>query len=124
MNTDIRISTGLLTNMKVKRLIRRKGHTGFYNMISLWIYAGIHRPEGVFFEMDEDDLMDAADTNDENFIPLLTELKLLDFDGLHHKIHDWNKHNHWALGAEKRSETARKAAEARWNKNQKFEAKQ
>ena len=119
MNTDIRISTGLLTNMKVRKLIRRKGHTGFYNLISLWIFAGIHSPSGIFFEMDADDLMDAADTNDEKFIPLLVELRLLDYDGLNYQIHDWAVHNHWALGAKKRSESARKAADARWQNKEK-----
>jgi len=115
MNTDIRISVALLTNKKIKRLIRRKGHTGLFNLLSLWIYAGIHAPNGTFVGMDKEDLMDAASSTDETLIGMLEELTLLDFDGERYSIHDWVEHNHWATGAEKRSEKARKAADARWS---------
>lgn len=119
MNTDIRISTGLLTNRKIKKLIRRKGYEGFYNLISLWINTGINCPEGELTGYDREDIMDMSGTNDENFIELLMELGLLEFDNENYLIHNWKTHNHWAANAKKRSEKARKAIEARWKNHKK-----
>lgn len=115
MNTDIRISVGLLTNRKVKRLIRRKGHTGFYNLISLWVYAGVHCPSGEFEGMDKEDLMDAAETSDECFVDLLVDLNLLELKGGVYRLRNWRKHNGYAATAEERSQKARDAANKRWN---------
>ena len=116
---DIRISTGLLTNKKIKRLIRRKGSDGLLGLISLWIYTATHRPKGILYDMDNEDLMDACNTNDEHFISLLIDLKLIDFDGKNHSIHNWKDNNGWVFFSDERSEKAKKAAEARWNKQDK-----
>ncbi len=117
MNTDIRVSTALMANRKIKRLLRSKGSGGVVQLINLWIYAAQCAPNGVLKDMDQADIMDAAGSRDENFAEHLTSLGLLDFDQNEFRIHDWTEHNHWACGAEERSERARKAAEVRW-KNQ------
>lgn len=115
MNTDIRISVALLSNRKIKRLIRRKGHTGFYNLVALWVYAGVHCPSGIFEGMDKEDLMDAAETTDEYFVDLLVELKLLELKKDTYQLRNWRKHNGYAATAEERSQKARDAANKRWN---------
>ena len=115
MNTDIRISVALLSNRKIKRLIRRKGREGFYNLIALWVYAGVHCPTGIFEGMDKEDLMDAAETTDECFVDLLLELNLLEHKNGSYQIRNWRKHNGYAATAEERSQKARDAANKRWN---------
>lgn len=115
MNADIRISTGLFGNTKIKRLIRRKGSDGFVSLQKLWIWAAIHRPTGVLSGMEDGDLMDVLETNDEAMVALLVGLNLLDHDGKCYSIHNWMKHNLWASGAEKRADSARKAAQIRWS---------
>ncbi len=119
MNTDIRVTTTIFTNKKIKRLIRRKGYEGFYNLISLWINTAIHRSTGSLDGYDSDDLMDILNTNDEKMVELLVDLNLLDFDGKTYAIHNWKKHNPWAFDADKRSEIARKAAKTRWESHNK-----
>lgn len=117
MNTDIRLNIDVLSSMRIKKLIRRKGHAGFYSLISIWLFAAKHRPEGVLYDLDNEDIMDVASTKDETFIHTLVEIGLLDFDGTAYAIHNWPKHNPWCVGSEKRAETARKAAEVRWSKH-------
>ena len=119
MNSDIRVSTTILTNKKIRKLIRRKGYEGFYNLLSLWMDAALHCPDGLFKDYDEDDLMMAASTDDNKFIDLLIELQLLDRCESWVKIHKWKENNLWVTGAEKRSDSAKKAAESRWAKNHK-----
>lgn len=114
MNTDMRISTGVMGNRKIRRLIRAKGAEGFVQLITLWIYTSVHRPTGVLDDMDEFDIQDAAKSYDEKFADVLFDLKLLDFDDGTYSIHNWKKHNPWAFEADKRSEIARNAAKARW----------
>jgi len=116
MNTDIRVSTSVLSNPKISKLIRRKGHTGFYNLTSLWIHVALHNPSGKLVGLDDEDIMEAASTTDEKFVPLLVELGLLNKTKSGYEIHNWFKHNSWAMGSEKRSESARGAARARWEK--------
>ena len=119
MNTDIRVSITVLTNKKIRKLIRRKGYEGFYNLISLWLDAAAHCPDGLFKDYYDEDLMMAANTEDNKFIGLLLEIGLLDQCGEWVKIHDWKDNNPWASQAEIRSKSAKKAAEIRWSKNQK-----
>ena len=120
MNSDIRISTAILTNKKIKRLIRRKGYEGFYNLISLWINTAIQCPEGALVGYDKDDVMDMANTSDEFFVDLLIELQLIGVNDKTYFLHDWKEHNPWAYGHKKRSENAKKAAEIRWRNEKKF----
>jgi len=115
LNVDFRVSTHVLQNKKIKRLIRRKGHTGFYNLISLWAYTATQRPSGILHEMDREDIMDAAESTDETFVGLLVDLGLLDHDGASFSIHNWVKHNGYAAHAEQRSQKARDAANKRWS---------
>lgn len=46
------------------------------------------------------------------------ELKFLDGEDLHRRIHDWDEHQGWLIHSEKRSEVAKRGAEARWSKSQ------
>lgn len=115
MNSDIRISTAIFSNRKIRRLRRQRGDSGIVSLFKIWIDTALHNPTGLLKGMTKEDLMDVAETNDETFVDLLVELGLLEWDGITYRIHHWHHHNHWAMGAEKRSEKARKAVQKRWN---------
>ena len=120
MNTDIRLNTTILSDPKIRKLIRKKGHEGFFNLISLWIHTAQHNCDGKLSGMDNDDIMDASGTNDEDFVSLLLDLKLLLLKNKTYEINKWAEHQQWAMGAKTRSETAKIAAKARWEKNASF----
>ncbi|MDA3833727.1 MAG: hypothetical protein PF495_10040 [Spirochaetales bacterium] len=114
MNSDIRISTAIFTNKKIRKLLRRKNGDGLSSLLSLWINAAINSPDGVFLGYEMEDLMDSANTKDECFIPLLVDQKKQEFDGKIYSNHNWKKHNGYAYYAPERSEKARIAANTRW----------
>jgi hypothetical protein len=115
MNTDIRISLDLFSNIKIKRLMRALGHAGLTSLFRLWIYTAQRRSDGVLVGMDSDDIEAAADWDGEPgaFVETLVAVKLLDRDGGTYAIHDWEANNPWAAGAARRSEKARANANKR-----------
>jgi hypothetical protein len=67
----------------------------------------------------DEDIAIAArwDGEPEEFVSTLAELHFLDRDeDGSHSIHDWTQHNGYAAGAPERSERARAAARARWDR--------
>jgi hypothetical protein len=116
MNTDIRISTSFLNHRKRKKLQQILGVGSTDYLIDLWINTAINRPKGILYDMDKDDIaLDAGwDGKADYFVDVLLQVGFLDYDGEWFKLHDWAKHQSWAVNADERSEQARKAALARW----------
>jgi hypothetical protein len=119
MNKDFRISIAMPTHIKTIKLMRKLGDRSFFNLVKLWAYTALIKPDGILAGMDSDDIEIAADWNGENgiFTETLAVLKFIDKDisGCF-SIHDWDDHNEYAAGAEQRSEKARKAANTRHDK--------
>ncbi len=117
MNTDFRVTNTVFQNTKIRRLMRHKSGVGVLNLFQLWAFTSAHRSKGVLYGLDEMDIMDASGSNDETLVEKFVELRLLDYcDGVY-SVHDWEQWNPWAMGAEKRSEAARKAVQTRWSRD-------
>ena len=118
MNKDFRVLVTLPTHPKTKKLMRQLGDRSFYNLIRLWAWVAQNKPEGVLANMDKEDIEIAADwEGDEGlFLDTLIDLRLVDCDDGVCNIHDWEDNNGFAFGARERSEKARKAARAKWDK--------
>lgn len=121
MNKDFRVSVTLPTHPKTLKLMRKLGDRAFYNLIRLWAFVSANKPNGVLSGYDEDDIEIASDWTGEPglFVKNLLDPKIRFLektdDGF--LIHDWQDHNEYAFHADERSDKAKKAARARWNKD-------
>jgi hypothetical protein len=117
MNSDIRLSVAMPNHPKTIKLMRRCGDRAFYHLVKLLCWVGQNRPEGVLDGMDEDSIEIAAGWDGESgaLTEALVDLGWLDHNDVY-SVHDWDEHNGWACGAKSRSESARVAAKARWEK--------
>lgn len=111
MATDARISTGLPSHPKTKKLIRRLGPAGGWSLVCLILWAASNRSDGNLSGMTGEDIELAADWDGEAgaFVQELAALKFFDEVDGGYRIHDWAEHNPWAAGADMRSH------KARWN---------
>ncbi len=119
MNSDFRLSVGYFTHTKIGKLSCRLGDSGVLAHIRLLSYTAQNRPDGRLTRMDADDIALASGYAGDihALIAALLEIFLLDKDedGVL-SLHDWAEHNPWASGAPDRTESGKKAAEARWAK--------
>lgn len=119
MNQDARLKVTYPGHPKVIKLKRLLGPQAVLSHIFLLLYVAQNKPLGALTNMDETDIEIAANWNDEpgKFVPALLKLRLLDdIDGTL-AIHNWENHNPYAFHAKDRSDRAKKAAKARWGKN-------
>ena len=118
MNTDFRISVSLPGHPKALKLMRRCGDRAFYCLIRFWAFVAQNRPNGDLTGLDIDDIEIAADwTGDAtSMYQAMLDLCLIEKVGDKLLVHDWKDHNGYAAHAIDRSEKAKRAAEARWNK--------
>jgi len=118
MNSDIRLCIGWNSNPKIVKLRRKLGSDGVLGLITLWTYAGAQRTDGVLAGMDDDDIAIVADYPGDSarFVAVLSELRLIERIGNDWAIHDWRENNPWAFGFQARSEKAKKAIQARWER--------
>jgi hypothetical protein len=112
MPIDARISTGLPHHPKTKKIIRRLGHEGSWSLVCLFLWSAQNRPDGEFDGMTAEDIEIAAGWEGEPnaFVEALIEVRFLEQTDDGYKIHNWEKHNPWAAGAEARSNRAKFAA--------------
>lgn len=116
MNADFRLNTSYFEHYKICKLKRRLGSDGVLAHLQLLSWVAKNKPEGVLSGMDYEDICLAAkwDGDVNAFIEQLIDLMLVDeVDGVF-CIHNWEKHNGYACGANRRSEAARIAAKAKW----------
>jgi hypothetical protein len=119
MATDIRIHIGFFSHPKTRKLRRALGDAGVVALIEFWCYVAINRPKGNLDGLGEDDIEIAANWQGTPgaFYVQLFALRWIctDDDGILH-VHDWEEHNPWVYAAPERSEKAKKAINARWDK--------
>lgn len=115
MNSDIRLSVDFFSHHKTKKVLRKIGPEGVICLVRLFCYVGKFRPEGRLDGMDVEDISDAVDWSGdaEELVSTLCGAGFIEQsdDGVY-IIHDWEKHNPWAAGANERSLSASKAGKA------------
>lgn len=94
---------------KTKKLIRKCGQAGAWNLIRLFLFVAANRPDGDLAGMDDDDIEIAADwQGDEGaFVAALVEVRFLAGELGARAIHDWADHNPWAVGSDRRTDKAK-----------------
>lgn len=112
MATDARLSVGLASHPKTKKLIRRLGTDAAWRLVCLFLWCAANRSNGSLAGMSDEDIELTVDWAGEEgaFAATLREVGFLDGDEYFSSIHDWEEHNPWAAGSEARSEKARWAA--------------
>jgi hypothetical protein len=116
MNKDFRVLTTFPRHPKTIKLKRILGT--WEPIITLWAWAAENKPSGNLTGMEAEDIAIAAiwDGDPKQLIDALLKVKYLEkIDGAY-VLHGWKEHNAYVAHAEKRSEKARLAAQARWDK--------
>lgn len=118
-NTDIRIAVSFKGHRKRRKLRMLLGSGSTDYLIDLWINTATNHPDGVLVGMSSLDVALEAGWEDdpEKFVGAMIESGFLDQDedGTF-RLHDWEDHQPFVIEAPKRSQQAKKAAEARWSK--------
>lgn len=111
MNTDIRLSLNMFSNLKIRKLKKQLGADGVLSLIQLWLWCAECKPTGILTECNDDDIELAAFWDGESgaFVKTLLDLHLLDKDMQtgNYIIHKWKEHNPYAADSELRSEQQR-----------------
>lgn len=119
MNSDIRVAVSFKGHRKRKKLHKMIGPQGVLCLLDLWLGVAMSNPAGMLTAWDEHDIaLEAGWEGDPmEFVVALVDCRFLEktADGTF-KLHDWEDHQGYVVHAPARSERARLAAEARWNK--------
>jgi hypothetical protein len=118
MNSDFRVSVSLPSHPKAFKLMRRCGDVAFYNLVKFWSYVAQNKPDGILKGLEQDDIEIASGWSGQcsEFYQALLDLCFIEYrDGIL-VVHDWEDHNGYACHAKQRSLKAKRAAEARWGK--------
>lgn len=109
MNQDIRLSVDFWDHPKTIKLEKRLGFDGPRCLQRLWMWAANNRPNGVFYDMDSEDIEIAAKWEGDPglFIHALLELKWAESDGEVISLHSWQERNPWAASSPERGDKAR-----------------
>lgn len=114
--SDARISTGLPSHPKTRKLIRRLGPASGWSLVCLFLWTASNRHDGDLSGLSGEDIELAADWAGDPgvFIAALCEVRFLDGKDGAYTVHDWSTHNPWAAAYGKRKESAVHAARMRW----------
>jgi len=118
VNTDIRLRLSFRNHPKTKKLRFKLGPEAVLSFIWLLMFTAESRPDGELDGLDAEDLALAADWSGDPqaFVDTLVQVGYLEQTDDGFRIHDWTNNQPWAAGADERSEKARQAALARWEK--------
>ncbi|WP_136805056.1 hypothetical protein [Desulfosediminicola flagellatus] len=119
MTSDIRLAVSIRSHRKVKKLRRKLGAEGVLSLVYLWIGTATSKPDGILIGWDVEDIALESEWEGEpqEFVDSLINLGFLDDDGNGtYRLHNWNIHQAWVVGAKARSEKAKNAIRARWDK--------
>lgn len=118
MNVDIRLSLGFFDHPKTMKLAKRCGIEAVICLQRLWMWAAEQRPSGILTGMDGEDIELAAKWQGEDgkFVQTLLDLRWVDDNDGQFVLHGWEEHQAYASKSEDRHSSAKKAAEARWEK--------
>lgn len=106
MNQDIRIKIGFLDHPKTVKLKRRLGLEGIECLLRLWMFAAQYRPEGLFSDMDIEDIEIAVHWSGQPgvLVETLLGLRFVELDDETYRLHDWEQHNGYASSSQDRSD--------------------
>jgi hypothetical protein len=125
MSEDIRLLTGLPHHPKMLKLERRLGPAGCWAFVKLLLWAGDTRPDGNLKALTDEDIELAVGwTEPKPFVPVLAEIGFLDGTPGTYRVHDWAEHQPYVSTRPERTERARAAARARWDKTTPEERKE
>ncbi len=118
MNTDFRVAIGFFRHRKTRRLKREAGDHGIVCLLKLFCFAAESRPDGRLTGLSIEDIEDEVEFEGEpgDLYRVLHGIGWLDeADDVepYAVIHDWERWNSWAAGADARSEKARRSANIR-----------
>ena len=107
--TDIRLSVGLPTHPKTKKLRKLLGNEAAWALVCLFVFAAQNKPDGDLSGMDVEDIEIAVDWEGEDgaFVAALVKVGFLNGEEGSYKIHDWAEHNGWVYGSEHRSDRSK-----------------
>jgi hypothetical protein len=114
-STTFCVSVDFFTHFKTRKLRKRLGPQGILCLFHLWAYASSFQTDGNLSYMTPEDIELAADWEGKEglFCATIRKIGFLNDD---FSLHDWQEHNPWLAGAQKRSDKARKASQAKWRK--------
>ena len=80
---------------KIRRLKNKLGAEGVLALYNLWCFCKEYRKDGHLTGMEDHDISEAADYDGDNetFVQVLVDLRLLDANGGVFTVHGWNKYN-------------------------------
>lgn len=114
MSLYVRLNCNFFTHRKTARLRARLGDDALWLVPRLWTYAAENQPNGVFADYSAEELASvlgyAGDAP--SMLQALLQAGFME-EGPPLKIHDWAEHNGFHVAY---AERARKAANARWQK--------
>lgn len=112
MTTDARLSVGLPSHPKTKKLIRRLGAEGAWYLVRLILWTASTHSDGDLSGMSDEDIELAIDWPNASgaLVAALLEVGFLDGTLGNLKFHGWAEHNPWAAGSKQRSEKSKWAA--------------
>jgi hypothetical protein len=117
LNKDIRLITTFPRHPKTIKLKRILGT--WEPIITLWLWAAENRSSGNLEGMEVDDIAIASgwDKDALALVDALVQVRFIEkLENGAYLLHGWEQHNAYAAASEKRSEKARLAARARWEK--------
>lgn len=117
MADDFRVSCAFFAHPKTKKLRRQAGAQAVIDLMRLWAWVAVNRPDGNLANLTDSDIEDAIDWEDGapgSFVALLVDLRWIDGPPDARVVHDWFEHNTWAATKKQRTDKAKKAAAARW----------
>lgn len=123
---DYRLRIGFVDHPKVEKLVRLLGDGALRNLLRLFEYAALNRPDGNLVGLTSEDLEMVARWSTRRPGKLVEALLKVGFlDGNDSRtdenqsrsfqLHDWCEHQPFLASYSERSERAKKAAQARWN---------
>jgi hypothetical protein len=115
--SDIRLKVGLLNHRKYRRLRRLLGPGALEYLVSLWTEVALQAPDGNLEDWPTTDIEHAVrwDGPAGALVDAFVSCGFLERTakgGL--KVHDWDEHQSWIIGAPKRTAAALKANRERW----------
>ncbi len=123
MNSDIRLSVSFWDHWKTVVLKEDLGYQGVESLQRLWCFSAINKPTGKLVGMNSRAIEIAARWTGAPgaLTTKLVELAFLDSQNGVYELHDWEEHNGYVVHAPDRSDKARKAASARWERKNDIE---
>jgi hypothetical protein len=119
--TDLRLDADFPRHPKTRKLKHRLGTDAVLALVALWCFARKYRPEGRLDNMEIEDVELAAEWEGKagTLVATLLEIGFVEqAEGSNaYVLHDWADWQPFAVGSKTRSEHARKAGDARWNRH-------